>query len=176
MKYNRETGHRIKDEAMPNRITGVHSLLKKQGVLPQEWELTQCLFGEHLLKKYPDKPVCLVEAEKTALICAALMPKCVWVAVGGKGQLGDKVEVLYGRTILAFPDSDAREKWIEKINERPYLNIQISNILEKYATPEELANGADIADVLIRWILERKSTVAPQAPEPPQRNSMPTIR
>lgn len=79
----------------------------------------------------------------------------------------------YGRcagfkcTILAFPDSDAREKWIEKINERPYLNIQISNILEKYATPEELANGADIADVLIRWILERKSTVAPQAPEPP---------
>lgn len=41
------------------------------------------------------------------------------------------------------------------------------NILEKYATPEELANGADIADVLIRWILERKSTVAPQAPEPP---------
>ena len=167
MKYNRETGHRIKDEAMPNRITWVHSLLKKQGVLPQEWELTQCLFGEHLLKKYPDKPVCLVEAEKTALICAALMPKCVWVAVGGKGQLGDKVEVLYGRTILAFPDSDAREKWIEKINERPYLNIQISNILEKYATPEELANGADIADVLIRWILERKSTVAPQAPEPP---------
>lgn len=176
MKYNRETGHRIKDEAMPNRITWVHSLLKKQGVLPQEWELTQCLFGEHLLKKYPDKPVCLVEAEKTALICAALMPKCIWVAVGGKGQLGDKVEVLYGRTILAFPDSDAREKWIEKINERPYLNIQISNILEKYATPEELANGADIADVLIRWILERKSTVAPQAPEPPQRNSMPTIR
>lgn len=68
MKYNRETGHRIKDEAMPNRITWVHSLLKKQGVLPQEWELTQCLFGEHLLKKYPDKPVCLVEAEKTALI------------------------------------------------------------------------------------------------------------
>jgi len=56
MKYNRETGHRIKDEAMSNRITWVHSLLKKQGVLPQDWELSQCLFGEHLLKKYPDKP------------------------------------------------------------------------------------------------------------------------
>ena len=167
MKYNRENGHRIKDETMPNRITWVHSLLKKQGVLPQEWELTQCLFGEHLLKKYPYKPVGLVEAEKTALVCAALMPQCVWVAVGGKGQLGDKVEVLFGRTIIAFPDSDAREKWIEKIAERPYLNIQISNILEKYATPEELANGADIADVLIRWILERKSMVAPKAPEPP---------
>lgn len=162
-----QTGHRIKDENEPNQITWVHSILKYRRQLPKNWELTQCLFGEHLLGKYPDKPVCLVEAEKTALICAALMPKCIWVAVGGKGQLGDKVEVLYGRTILAFPDSDAREKWIEKIKERPYLNIQISNILEKYATPEELNNSADIADVLIRWILERKSMVASKAPEPP---------
>lgn len=167
MKYNRETGHRIKDETTPGKITWVHSLLKQRGVLPREWELTQCLFGEHLLKKYPDKPVGLVEAEKTALICSALMPQLVWVAVGGKGQLGDKVEVLHGRTIVAFPDSDAHDKWVEKINERPYLNIQISEILRKHATQEELDNGADIADVLIRWILERKSNVAPQAPEPP---------
>lgn len=167
MKYNRETGHRIKDETTPGKITWVHSLLKQRGVLPREWELTQCLFGEHLLKKYPDKAVGLVEAEKTALICSALMPQLVWVAVGGKGQLGDKVEVLHGRTIVAFPDSDAHDKWVEKINERPYLNIQISEILRKHATQEELDNGADIADVLIRWILERKSTVAPQAPEPP---------
>ena len=130
MKYNRETGHRNKNEVEPNRITWVHSLLKQRGMLPKEWGLTQCLFGEHLLKKYPDKPVCLVEAEKTALICSALMPEYVWVAVGGKGQLGDKVEVLYGRTILAFPDADAREKWIEKIAERPYLNIRISNIAQ----------------------------------------------
>lgn len=79
-------------------------------MLPREWELSQCLFGEHLLKKYPDKPVGMVEAEKTALICSALMPQLVWVAVGGKGQLGDKVEVLYGRTIVAFPDSDAHDK------------------------------------------------------------------
>lgn len=167
MKYNRETGHRIKDDTTPNKITWVHSLLKQQGVLPREWTLTQALFGEHLLKKYPDKPVGLVEAEKTALICSALMPQLVWVAVGGKGQLGDKVEVLYGRTIIAFPDSDAHDKWVEKINERPYLYIQISEILNKYATPEELANGADIADVLIRWILERKNNVAPRAPAPP---------
>lgn len=31
-------------------------------------ELTQCLFGELLLKKYPDRQVILVEAEKTAVI------------------------------------------------------------------------------------------------------------
>lgn len=125
------------------------------------------MFGEHLLKKYPDKPVCLVEAEKTALICAAMVPQCVWVAVGGKTQLGDKVEVLYGRTVIAFPDADGYDMWKEKIDERPYLNIQVVNILEKYGTDEERRNGADIADILVRWILERQTNVTPEAPERP---------
>jgi len=39
--------------------------------------------------------------------------------------------------------------------------------LKKYATVEELNNGADIADVLIRWMLDRKSNVAPRATAPP---------
>lgn len=40
------------------------------GQLPREWTLTQCLFGEHLLPLFPEKPVALVESEKTAIICA----------------------------------------------------------------------------------------------------------
>ena len=152
MKYNRETGHRIKDDSAKSPITWVHSLLKRQGVLPESWELTQCLFGEHLLKKYPDKPICLVEAEKTAIICAASMPEFVWVAVGGKTQLGDKVEVLEGRTVIAFPDTDGYEAWVEKTAEKPYLNIQVSDYLVQNATDEDHAKGADVADVLIRWM------------------------
>ncbi len=168
MKYNPDTGHRIKDPNSKAPITWVHSLLKQQGVLPQEWELTQCLFGEHLLKKYPDKPVCLVEAEKTAIIAAALMPDCVWVAVGGKTQLGDKVEVLEGRTVIAFPDVDGYEKWVEKCAERPYLNIQVSDYLQNNATDEDKQMGADIADILIRWKSSQPSYVAPkpQSPQP----------
>lgn len=155
MKYNPETGHRIKDSISSTPITWVHSLLKQQGVLPQEWELTQCLFGEHLLNRYPDKPVCLVEAEKTAVICAGLMPEYIWVAVGGKTQLGDKVEVLEGRTVIAFPDTDGYEKWKEKISERPHLNIQVSDYLEMNATDEDRQLGADIADLLIKWKLAK---------------------
>lgn len=151
MKYNRETGRRIKDGSVKTPITWVHSLLKQQGVLPKEWELKQCLFGEHLLQKYPDKTVCLVEAEKTAIICSGFMPEYIWVAVGGKSQLGDKVEVLAGRTILAIPDVDAQDAWIEKIRERPHLNIYLTDFLREKATEEDLANGADIADILIRW-------------------------
>src|SRR4030042_1886121 len=58
MGYNPKTGHRIKGEYP--QITWVHSALK----LP-EFNLKQCLFGEHLLKETL-KPVAIVESEKTA--------------------------------------------------------------------------------------------------------------
>jgi hypothetical protein len=32
-----------------------------------DFELKQCYFGEHLLEKYPEKPVAVVESEKTAV-------------------------------------------------------------------------------------------------------------
>lgn len=163
MKYDCETGHRVKDPDKPGAINWVHALLKKQGMLSQNWTLTQCLFGEHLLQKYPEKPVCLVEAEKTAIICAAMMPQCVWVAVGGKGQLGDKVEVLYNRTVVAFPDYDAYDTWTEKINERPYLDIKVSDFLVKHATEQDRQMGADIADILIRSIRHSQANVTPEA-------------
>ena len=167
MKYNPETGHRIKDVTAKSPITWVHSLLKQQGMLPSDWELTQCLFGEHLLKKYPDKPVCLVEAEKTAIIASAIMPQCVWVAVGGKTQLGDKVEVLAGRQVIAFPDVDGYDKWVEKCSERPYLGIMVSDYLQKNATAEDRRKGADIADILIRWMKSNPAYVAPKPESPP---------
>ena len=151
MKYNPDTGKRIKDESQPGRITWVHTLLKKQ--LPQGWELRQCLFGEHLLSKYPDKPVVLVEAEKTAIIGAAVLPECNWLATGGKGQLNDRVDVLEGRKVVAFPDADAYDTWKEKVAERPWLSIHVSDYILRKATPEQQAAGADVADILIAWKL-----------------------
>lgn len=165
MKYDPSTGHRIKDLEAKVPITWIHSILKQQNLLPKEWDLTQCLFGEHLLSKYPDKPVALVEAEKTAIICSALMPQCVWVAVGGKTQLGDKVEILRGRTVIAFPDTDGYDKWAQKCAERPHLNIQVSDYLQRTATEQDKAMGADIADILIRWKQNNGSKTS--YPEPP---------
>ena len=151
MKYNPDTGHRIKDETQPGRITWVHTLLKKQ--LPEDWTLSQCLFGEHLLAKYPDKPVVLVEAEKTAIIGAAVMPEFNWLATGGKAQLNDRVDVLEGRKVVAFPDADAYDTWVEKVAERPWLSIQVSDYIFRKATPNQKATGADVADILIAWKL-----------------------
>lgn len=78
IRYNPETGHRIKDASVP--VDWVHTRLKKSGHLPESWQLTQCLFGQHLLRTRPDATVCLVEAEKTAVICAGFLPESLWLA------------------------------------------------------------------------------------------------
>ncbi len=64
MKYNHQTGKRIKDPDTPFKINWVHSLMKHSGQLPQDWELTQCLFGEHLLADPNEKhkTIALVES------------------------------------------------------------------------------------------------------------------
>lgn len=154
MKYDPETGHRIKDERTKGRINWVHSLMKRSGTLPEDWELTQCLFGEHLLGWHPDKPVALVESEKTAVICSAMIPEYVWLATGGKSQFNERLNVLQGRDIVAFPDVDGYETWVQKAAALPHLNIKVSDILQKNATDEEREQHIDIADWLIKWKLE----------------------
>ena len=154
MKYDRQTGHRIKDEKIGGKITWVHSILKQSADpllrLPDRWELTQCLFGEHLLKRYPFRPVALVESEKTAVICSSFWPEYIWLATGGKSQLNDRLQVLKGRKVVAFPDVDGFSEWKEKLFQVRGLDIVVSDVLEKSATVEDRANHVDIADLLIR--------------------------
>ncbi|MEJ1730382.1 DUF6371 domain-containing protein, partial [Escherichia coli] len=118
--------------------------------LPDGWELTQCLFGEHLLRQHPTRPVALVESEKTAVICSAFWPQYIWLATGGKSQLNDRLQVLMGRKVVAFPDVDGYLEWKEKLSRVRGLDIVVSDVLEKEATFEDRANHVDIADLLIR--------------------------
>lgn len=165
MKYNPETGHRIKDENCPGRINWVHSLMKSSGQLPQDWQLTQCLFGEHLLRQYPNKVVALVESEKTAVICAGLMPRFLWLATGGKSMINERLLILKGRKVVAFPDIDGYDEWQRKLADYtspptgsgvsgPLLDIRISPILQQNATQADRDAHIDIADWLIRYMFD----------------------
>lgn len=87
MQYNPDDGHRVKN-GQTSTVDWIHSLLKRRHELAEEWQLSQCLFGEHLLNTYPDKVVVLVESEKSAVIGSAIFPGYVWLATGGKSQLG----------------------------------------------------------------------------------------
>lgn len=159
MKYDPVTGHRIKDENIGGRVDWIHSVMRRRGALPRDWQLTQCLFGEHLLPRCPGRTVALVESEKTAIICSALMPEYVWLATGGKSQLGDKLNVLKQRTIVAFPDVDGYELWRQKASELSTLRITVSDYLETTATAEEREAHIDIADRLIAQL--RDGTLKP---------------
>ena len=154
MQYNPEDGHRIKTEQGAS-INWIHSILKKQKVLPEEWQLSQCLFGEHLLSLYPDKVVVLVESEKSAIIGSAIFPDYVWLATGGKSQMKeDKLRVLSGRTVLLFPDADGYAEWKQRAESMTYCKAIVSDIIEKHATPKQKADHIDIADWIIFQIQE----------------------
>lgn len=77
------------------------------------------------------------------------MPDYIWLATGGKSQLGDKLKVLKGRTVTAFPDIDGYDHWRTKLAEVKDIDIRISDLLEERATPEQREAHIDIADLLI---------------------------
>ena len=153
MQYNPATGHRIKDPNKPGRINWLHSVLKRRKQLPPDWQLTQCLFGEHLLPQHQDKTIALVESEKTAIICSAMMPQYLWLATGGKsGLTSERLSSLKGRKIIVFPDIDAFKDWQQKIFTFPHLDIRISRLLEDNATPADRAAHIDLADWILKYL------------------------
>jgi hypothetical protein len=157
MKYDKETGHRLKEAGGVNWI---HSLMKKRGLLPESFNLSQCLFGEHLLDNYypSDSVVALVESEKSALIGSCVYGNYCWLATGGKSQLSiDKLRVLAGRTVVMFPDVDGFDYWAAKAKELEAIGckVKVSTTLEKNTTQEDREAKIDIADWLIRELSVR---------------------
>ncbi|MBK7965970.1 MAG: hypothetical protein IPK10_12265 [Bacteroidetes bacterium] len=138
----------------------MHSLLKQP-----EFELRQCLFGEHLITLDLFKPIAIVESEKTAIIASVYLPQFIWVAVGSLTNLSaEKCSVLKGRNVTLFPDLNAFEKWSIKAKELSHLaTFTVSNLLERNATDAEKKQGLDLADYLIRFDYRKFSTPQPKA-------------
>lgn len=116
-----------------------------------------CLFGEHLLRRYPHSVVALVESPKNALVGAAVQPRYVWVATGSKGMLKRSVlEVLQGRQVMVFPDRDALDDWKAALHTmRDIATFSVSDFSETFATQGD--TKFDIADyVVAQWQRTRK--------------------
>lgn len=167
-KYNPETGKRIKNE--PGSINWVHSILKKKGELPEDFNLDMCLFGMHLIRseKNKGKSVCICESEKSAIIAAGAMPNVLWMASGALGWLNvGKMKPLRGRSILLFPDTSANgiafDRWSNIAAEARSLgmDVNVSTLLEDGCTAKEKAEGYDIGDYLI----DRLKTPTKEAPK-----------
>ena len=143
MAYDEYTGKRIKDS---DSINWVHAIMRREGTLPEEWELTQCLYGEHLLKDNPDKIVAVVEAYKTAHVGSIIMPDMVWLATDSlHGLTAERLAPLKGRTVLFFPDEGKGfQIWQERL---PQIAKDVGFTYCISAFMEGAESGADIADL-----------------------------
>ena len=135
----RMDGHRVQGWA-----NSMRSICERSHIGPQLAETEKVLFGLHLLPRYPDKTVCIVESEKTALICACHYPDCLWLATGGCGNLQErKLLPLKGRKLVIYPDSGEYEKWKECMARSGHTNYHVVDFMEQYES------NADIADILL---------------------------
>lgn len=99
------------------------------------------MIGQHLLKYYPEKTVCLVESEKTAVILAALQPEYVWLATCGSSGLSvEKFGCLKGRQVKVIPDSGCYEKWRKILVEIKDVDYIITDQMEVYEPNTDLAD------------------------------------
>lgn len=178
MLYSPATGKRVKNLELP--VYWVHKALKQP-----DFELRQCLFGEHLLID-KTKPVAIVESEKTAVIASVYLPQFIWVAVGSLTNLSaEKCKVLQGRSVTLFPDLNGFEKWRIKAKEIsrvfPSIRFTVSDLLERKASETERQQGLDLADYLIRFDyrdfqLQEQPEHQQSAPEQPQQAVIETVQ
>jgi hypothetical protein len=151
MQYNSDTGKRIKNKS--GAINWVHNILKRKDPKYTNYNLSQCYFGEHLLKLYPNKPIAIVEAEKTAVISSIIFDNYNWLAAGNLNGLNvEKSRVLQNKNVVLYPDAGCFDKWEKKsiqIKSQIFCNIKTSSLIEKHATKDQTKAGYDIADYII---------------------------
>ncbi|MDX9798932.1 MAG: DUF6371 domain-containing protein [Bacteroidales bacterium] len=158
MAYNPITGKRLKQPQQLNNsttqhLTWVHAELKRQMLLDKDWQLSQCLFGLHLLNQFPDKRVNIVEGEKTAVIMSIFLPEELWMSTGGFDGLNkEKLMPLKGRQIRLFPDLGCYDGWLvkaEEIMRQSGLKIDVFKGLEEFDKDLGLKEGDDLADLYL---------------------------
>ena len=168
MMLYRHDGHRNRDARYA--FDFIHSALFRDRRLPEydeeKFTVRHCLFGLHLLDRYRRQnmrqDVCIVESEKTALLMAIAYgnhPKQVWMACGGlKNLTADRLRPIIeqGRDIILYPDRDGIDKWRTHAESLGYDRITIDpKPVTEWWKPED-GEKADIADVVIRMINEKK--------------------
>ncbi len=136
-------GKRTKDPYP--RISWMHKVLNLD-----LFNLSQCLFGLHLVERFPEKEIRILESEKGALIAALSEPQYNWLAVGALSGLKAQIlEAIKGKPIKAYPDKGtAYTKWVamaEQMNKQGY-NIKVSPILES----TDLPDGSGLDDLILK--------------------------
>ena len=157
--------HRLKHR----NASWVMFMLKQHFGIPQDaYQPSHVFFGTHLLsavsarhkKTACPKTVCIVEAEKSAVILSELYPQYIWLAAGGMHELQvSKFLSLRHHRVILFPDTDpeghAFRVWYDAAQQvmRSFFwprdnPIYVSPALELHATEGQKARKIDLIDYL----------------------------
>jgi hypothetical protein len=153
IRFNAETGKRLKGQFDTSSLP---AKLK----LKEDFHYKQLFFGEHLLKQYPDKPVAIVESEKSAIVASFYYPELVWLGSNSKQWLNaERLQRLGTNQIILYPDADGFQQWQRTATDarRLGLDVKVSSLIEAHATPEQKTDGYDLADYLIQHQKERNA-------------------
>ena len=140
---------------------------------PENHEILKPLFGAHLLKRYPDAVVNIVESEKTALVMANFygqLDRQLWIACGGLKHLHlDSVQPLIdqGRKVWLWPDKDGVEDWQKLADKLGSDKVKVYTRFFDTCWRECDGDKADCADIIIRMMTrgdEARDTGDPQPP------------
>ena len=150
-----EDGHRDKT-AHPGWIYNQDGC--RQVCKPDEHTILKPLFGSHLLKRYPQAAVNIVESEKTALVMAnyyGIPDRQLWLACGGLKFLQlDSLQPLIdqGRKVWLWPDKDGVDEWQEVADKLGSEQVQVYTRFLDSCWTEEDGPKADAADIAIRMM------------------------
>lgn len=140
-----------------------HQRIKDKNGAQMRWikpaENKGAYFGTHLLTSDPNKPIAIVESEKTAIIGTLFMPSYIWIATAGASnfeECRDEIAVFKGREIHIFPDADinASGQWkavAEKLRANGYNIRYRDEIIKQFPIESKI----DIADIII-WEMQRR--------------------
>lgn len=125
----------------------VHKMKKDREteVFP-DFNLKQCLFGLHLVKK--NAIIGIVESEKTAIFMSIVNPDITWLATGGSENLQSyKFEPLFNMNckVYFYPDKGMENKWAQKINNFGVVKFDLYDLNDKA--------GVDIFD---KFLMKKK--------------------
>jgi hypothetical protein len=178
MAYDPTSGRRTKGAGA---CDWVHSIMLRQGRLDEPYNLVQCLYGEHLLKReeYASATVAIVESYKTAHVGAILLPEMVWMAVDSlQGLTAERLTPLRGRDVVLYPDEGRGEElWREKIPSiarEVGFRYTLSKLIALYDSSRlDSSLGRDIADLIC---CDSGASAALQSTPPMGRTSSTTHR
>jgi hypothetical protein len=150
MLYDILEGKRVKKPF--NHINWMHKVLKIEN-----YNLSQCLFGLHLINEFEGDTIAITESEKTAIMMSIFLPNYLWLATGSKMNFKRQLlEPIKKFKIIAFPDKSEYESW-----NKTCIDLNLNGFSIKCSTILELKNypeGFDLADVFIENLKKSKAS------------------